>query len=53
MTDLEQSVLWEETVDMAVATLEIHTGLQLAGLSQTEITRRVREWVKVKRDTKA
>jgi hypothetical protein len=47
---LEQSDLWQGTVDLAVATLEKRTGLQLAGLSQPEITERVREWLKAKQN---
>ena len=32
---------WEETVELAVAALEKHTGLKLAGLSRSEIINRV------------
>ena len=44
---------WQETVDMAVAALEKRTGLKLAGLSQPEITHRVRQWLKAKAEEKA
>jgi hypothetical protein len=43
---------WQETVDMAVAALEKRTGLKLAGLSQPEITHRVRQWLKTKQEEK-
>jgi hypothetical protein len=46
MKDAEN--LWQDTVDIAVSTLEKRTGLKLAGLSQPEITQRVREWLKAK-----
>ena len=40
--------VWADTLEIAVATLEKRTGLKLAGLSQPEITQRVREWLKAK-----
>lgn len=43
---------WQETVDMAVAALEKRTGLKLAGLSQPEITHRVRQWLKTQQEEK-
>ena len=51
MTDAEN--LWQDTVDIAVATLEKRTGLKLAGFSQPEITLRVREWLKAKQAGKS
>lgn len=44
------SIKWQETVDLAVARLESQTGLALAGLSQAEITVRVRKWMRTKTD---
>ena len=43
---------WQETVDTAVARLEAQTGLALAGLSQMEITFRVRAWMRVRDQAK-
>ena len=43
---------WDETVDLAIAALEKRTGLKLAGLSQPEITHRVRQWLKNKAEEK-
>jgi hypothetical protein len=37
-------------VEIAVAALEMRTGLKLSGLPQTEITQQVREWLKTKAD---
>jgi hypothetical protein len=51
MTDTDKFE-WETTVDLAVATLEKRTGLKLAGLSQPEITHRVRQWLKTKQEDK-
>ena len=42
------SITWQETVDTAVTRLEEKTGLSLAGLSHTEISLQVREWMKAK-----
>lgn len=39
---------WQETVDLAIVALEKRTGLKLAGLSQPEVTHRVRQWLKNK-----
>ena len=44
---------WQQTVDLAVAALEKRTGLKLAGLSQPEITNRVRQWLKIKQEEKS
>ena len=44
---------WQDTVDLAIAMLEKRTGLKLAGLSQPEITHRVRQWLKTKQDEKS
>ena len=44
---------WQETVDLAVAALEKRTGLKLAGLSQPEITHRVRQWLKTQQEEKS
>ena len=51
---MDQTVLieWQETVDLAIAALEKRTGLKLAGLSQPEITHRVRQWLKAKAEEK-
>jgi hypothetical protein len=46
------SIAWQETVDLAVARLEAHTGLPLAGLNQLEINFQVREWMKAKDQAK-
>ena len=43
---------WQETVDLAIAALEKRTGLKLAGLSQPEVTHRVRQWLKNKAEEK-
>ena len=43
---------WQETVDTAVARLEAQTGLALAGLSQMEITFKVRAWMNAKDQAK-
>lgn len=43
---------WQQTVDLAVAALEKRTGLKLAGLSQPEVTHRVRRWLKTKEEEK-
>ncbi len=42
------SITWQETVETAVTRLEEKTGLSLAGLSQLEISLKVREWMKAK-----
>jgi hypothetical protein len=52
MDDSENSE-WQHTVDLAVATLEKRTGLKLAGLSQPEISHRVRQWLKIKQEKKS
>jgi hypothetical protein len=49
MDDIERFE-WQDTVDLAVAALEKRTGLKLAGLSQPEITHRVRQWLKTRRE---
>jgi hypothetical protein len=46
MAESLASIKWQETVDTAVTRLEEKTGLSLAGLSQTEISLQVREWMK-------
>lgn len=43
---------WQETVDLAIVALEKRTGLKLAGLSQPEVTHRVRQWLKNKEEAK-
>ena len=48
MVESLASITWQETVDTAIARLATQTGLPLAGLSQLEITFRVREWMKAK-----
>ena len=48
MAESLASITWQETVDTAVARLEEKTGLNLAGLSQMEISVQVREWMKAK-----
>jgi hypothetical protein len=48
MTESLASITWQETVDLAVTRLEEKTGLSLSGLSQCEISIRVREWMKAK-----
>jgi hypothetical protein len=53
MSETDSSSQWQDTVDMAVATLEERTGLNLAGLSQPEITQRVKEWLNAKQETKS
>ena len=53
MTDSQMSEQWQDTVDLAVALLEKRTGLKLAGLSQSEITQQVREWLKAKGEAKS
>ena len=50
MVESLASITWQETVDTAVTRLEEKTGLSLAGLSQTEISVQVREWMKTKAD---
>ena len=52
MVESLASITWQETVDTAVARLEAHTGLALAGLSQSEISLQVREWTKAKAQEK-
>ena len=49
LSDIERFE-WQDTVDLAVAALEKRTGLKLAGLSQPEITHRVRQWLKTKQE---
>jgi hypothetical protein len=49
MSDTDKSE-WEETVTLAVAALEERTGLKLVGLSQPEITHRVRQWLRNKQE---
>lgn len=44
------SEMWKDTVAHAVASMEKRTGLQLAGLSATEITYQVRMWMQAKKD---
>jgi hypothetical protein len=44
---------WEDTMDIAVVTLEKRTGLKLAGLSQAEITHSIRQWLKAKQEIKS
>ena len=48
MAESLASITWQETVDNAVTRLETQTGLALTGLSQLEITVKVREWMKAK-----
>ena len=48
MAESLASITWQETVDTAVSRLEEKTGLNLAGLSQLEISVHVREWMKAK-----
>jgi hypothetical protein len=48
MSEFDPLNEWRDTVDIAVAALEKRTGLKLAGLSQPEITLKVREWLKAK-----
>lgn len=50
MSDIPGSATWQATVANAVASMEQRTGLTLAGLSATEITRQVKEWVKAKQN---
>jgi hypothetical protein len=50
MTEFFNKSEWQDTVHLAVATLEKRTGLKLAGLSQPEITHRVRQWLKAKQE---
>lgn len=52
MSETDSSSQWQDTVDMAVATLEERTGLNLAGLSQPEISQRVKKWLKAKGEAK-
>lgn len=44
MTDNDRLALWQATFDMAVYQLEKRTGLQLTGLSPSEMTLKVKEW---------
>jgi hypothetical protein len=53
MSETDSSSQWQDKVDMAVATLEERTGLNLAGLSQPEISQRVKEWLKAKDGAKS
>ena len=48
MAESPASIIWQETVDKAVTRLETQTGLNLAGLSQLEISAQVRAWMKAK-----
>lgn len=48
MAESLASITWQETVETAVSRLEEKTGLNLAGLSQSEISLQVREWMKAK-----
>ena len=52
MAESLASITWQETVDTAVTRLEEKTGLNLAGLSQLEISAQVREWMKAKSEGK-
>jgi hypothetical protein len=52
MAESLASIIWQETVDTAVTRLEEKTGLPLAGLSQSEISLQVREWMKAKDQAK-
>ena len=49
MTDMPGSATWQDTVAKAVASIEQRTGLKLAGLSATEITQQVRDWMQAKK----
>jgi hypothetical protein len=44
---------WQHSVGLVIAALERQTGLKLAGLSQPEITHRVRQWLKIKQEEKS
>ena len=52
MVESLASITWQETVDTAVTRLETQTGLALGGLTQLEISLKVREWMKVKAQAK-
>ena len=50
MTDTPRSLMWQDTVAKAVASMEQRTGLQLAGLPPTEITSQVQLWIQAKKN---